>query len=214
EMPAYLVRLMEVEGHEPSVIKATISAPSVSGGRAPQALYQQVAGIVNILTYNSYKPVHINRIECETTILPGRRNAEIEELELESDTYAPGDTLKAIVTLQPFKGSRQRVPIELKLPLDLPEGAYSALVCDDLANAHPELRDHPTLNNPQSITQVFDALYLQTSVKRTNLVLRVPTHAIGVALEGKALPDLPPSMVHILGHGRRSGAQTMGGALV
>jgi hypothetical protein len=45
-------------------------------------------------------------------------------------------------------------------------------------------------------------------------VLRVPTNAVGVALEGKALPNLPPSMVQILGHTRRTGAQTMGGALV
>jgi hypothetical protein len=214
EMTAELLARIEVEGHEPIIIKDTYSGPSVSGGRAPQALYHQVAGIVNLLAYNSYKPVHINRIDCETTILPGRRNAEIEALELESDTYAPGDTLRAIVTLQPYKESRQRVPIALKLPADLPEGAYSAIVCDDLANARQELRDHPTLNNPQNIAQVFEALYLQTAVKRTNLVLRVPTYAVGVALEGKALPDLPPSMVHILGHGRRSGAQTMGGALV
>jgi hypothetical protein len=33
-------------------------------------------------------------------------------------------------------------------------------------------------------------------------------------LGGKSLPNLPPSMVHILGHSRRTGAQTMCGALV
>jgi SpoIVB peptidase S55 len=214
EMTAELQAQIEVEDHDPIVIKDTYSGPSVSGGRAPQALYYQVASIVNLLAYNSYKPVHINRIECETTILPGRRNADIEAIELESDTYAPGETVKAIVTLQPYKGSRQRVPIAVKLPADLPEGGYSALICDDIANARHELRDHPTLNNPQSIAQVFEALHLQTSVKRTNLVLRVPTSAVGVAVEGRALPDLPPSMVQILGHGRRSGAQAMGGALV
>jgi hypothetical protein len=37
---------------------------------------------------------------------------------------------------------------------------------------------------------------------------------VGVALEGKALPNLPPSMVQILGHSRRTGAQAIGGALV
>ena len=31
---------------------------------------------------------------------------------------------------------------------------------------------------------------------------------------GKSLPNLPPSMVQILGNSRRTGAQTMGGALV
>jgi hypothetical protein len=51
-------------------------------------------------------------------------------------------------------------------------------------------------------------------VRRTNVVLRVPMSAVGVALEGKSLPNLPPSMVQILGNTRRTGAQTMGGALV
>ena len=45
-------------------------------------------------------------------------------------------------------------------------------------------------------------------------MLRVPTGAVGVALDGKALPNLPPSMVQILGNSRRTGAQTVGGALV
>ena len=45
-------------------------------------------------------------------------------------------------------------------------------------------------------------------------MLRVPLNAAGVALDGKALPNLPPSMVQILGNSRRTGAQTMGGALV
>ena len=64
---------IEVEGHEPVVIKDTYSGSSYSGGRAPQALYSQISAVVNLLTYNTYLPVRINRIDCETSILPGRR---------------------------------------------------------------------------------------------------------------------------------------------
>jgi len=35
----------------------------------------------------------------------------------------------------------------------------------------------------------------------------VPVNAVGVALGGKSLPNLPPSMVHILGNDRRTGAK-------
>jgi hypothetical protein len=55
---------------------------------------------------------------------------------------------------------------------------------------------------------------VQTGAKRTNLVVRLPVSAQGVALNGKSLPNLPPSMVHILSTTRRTGAQTMGRALV
>ena len=47
-----------------------------------------------------------------------------------------------------------------------------------------------------------------------DLAIRVPTGAIGVALNGKSLPNLPPSMVEVMGTSKRTGVQPMGGALV
>jgi hypothetical protein len=214
ELTADFTARIEVEGHKPVVIRDTFSGSLYSGGRAPQALYSPVAGILNVLTYNSYKPVRVKRIECETHITGGRRTAEIDAIELDSETYSPGDTLKATVFLRPYKGLQQRLPVMLKLPADLPEGTYTATVCDDLNNARRELRDNPNLDNPQNLKQVFQALKVQTDAKRTNLVVRVPVNAVGVALDGKSLPDLPPSMVQIIGNTRRTGAQTMSGALV
>jgi hypothetical protein len=214
ELTAEMKAKIEIEGRPPVTIKDTFSGSSYSGHRAPQALYNQIANVVTMLSYNSYKPLRIERIECETHILPGRRTADVEAVELASDTYSPGEALTATVFVRPYKGLRQRLPIRLQLPSDLPEGPYTANVCDELANARSEMRDNPNLSNPQNLNQVFEALKLQTSVKRTNLVLRVPINAAGVALEGHSLPNLPPSMVQILGSTRRTGAQTMGGALV
>jgi hypothetical protein len=214
EMTADMTARIEVDGHAPIVIKDTFSGSSYSGGRAPTALFTPVSSVVGLMTYNTYKPVRINRIECETRITPGRRTADIEAVELDSDTLSPGDTLKATLFVRPFKGLRQRLPVSLKLPADLAEGNYTAVICDDLTNARLELRDNPTLNSPQSLDQVFEALAVQTAAKRTNIVVRVPLQGVGVALGGKALPDLPPSMVQILGNSRRTNAQTMGGALV
>jgi hypothetical protein len=214
ELTAELEVRIDVEGHEPVLLKDTFSGSGYTGARAPQALYSQVSGIVSLLTYNSYKPIRINRIECDTQIQSGRRTAEIEAVELDSDTYAPGETVRATVFLRPYKGLRQRIPVTLELPADLPDGNYAATVCDDLTNARYVLRDNPTLSSPQSLEQVFENLRVQTTAKRTNLVLRVPVPEVGVALQGKALPNLPPSMVQILGSSRRTGAQAMTGALM
>jgi hypothetical protein len=214
ELTAELTAKIEVEGRAPVVIQDTFSGSSFSGGRAPQALYTQVASVVNLLTYNTYRPVRIKKIECDTRINPGRRTADIEAVELDSETYAPGETLKATVFVRPYKGLRRRVPVTLQLPADLPEGSYTATVCDDVASARQDLRDNPNLSNPQDLDQVFQALQVQTAVKRTHLAVRLPVSAQGVALNGKSLPNLPPSMVHILSTTRRTGAQTMGRALV
>jgi hypothetical protein len=211
EMTAQMEARVEVEGHDPIVINDTFSG--FSGSRAAQSLYSQVGVVVNLLTRNSFQPVRIRRIDCRTRVQPGRRTAEIEAVELASDTFEPGETVKAAVFVRPYKGIRQRLAVSLKLPADLPEGPYVATVCDDLLNARLTLRDNPTLNNPSNLDQVFDAVRVQTSVRRTDLVMRVPVPDAGVALGGQALPHLPPSMVQILGNGRRSGAQTMSAAL-
>jgi len=214
EMTAELQAKIDVEGRSPIVIKDTFSGASYSGGRAPPALYNPVAAAVNLLTYNPYKPVRIQQIDCETHLMSGRHTAEIEAIALDSETYSPGDTLKGTVYLVPYKGSRQRLPVTLHLPDDLPEGNYSVLVCDDLTNVRRQIRDNPNLSSPQNLDQIFEALNVQTSVQRTHLVVRVPLDGVGVALDGFSLPDLPPSMVQILGNTRKTGAQPMSGALV
>jgi hypothetical protein len=214
DLTAELRAKIEVEGHDPIIIRDTFSGSSYSGGRAPSALFNQISAVVSLMTFNTYKPVRINRIECDTHIYPGRRTADVESIELESDEYTPGETLRATLFIRPYKGARQRLPVSMKLPADLPEGRYSAIICDDLTNARMQLRDSPNLNNPQNLGQVFEALDVQTAVKRTNIVVRVPINAVGVALGDKSLPNLPPSMVQILGNSRRTGAQTMSGALV
>jgi hypothetical protein len=214
EMTALLEARIEVEGHAPVVIKDTYSGSSYSGGRAPQNLYSQVAGVVSLLVNNPYKAVRIKSIECDTQILTGRRTADIEAIELESDVYSPGDTLRAVAHVRPYKGALRRLPLALKLPVDLSEGNYTATVCDDLTAARADIRDNPLLSSPPNTEQIFQALAVQTAARRTNLVVRLPVPGVGVALGEKALPNLPPSMVAVLGSTRKSGAQTVSGAVV
>jgi SpoIVB peptidase S55 len=211
EMTADLHARIELEGRPPVIIKDTFSG--FSGGRAPQALYSQVASAVNLLTNNPYKPVRIRCIDCDTTIHAGRRTADIDAVELESAVYSPGDTLRARVYLRPYKGRVQTVRVSLALPADLPEGRYQATISDDSTAVRQDIRDNPVLNNPQDLEQVIESMHKQLSAGRTNLVVRVPQGPSGVALAGKELPDLPGSMVRILGHSRRTGAQTISRAI-
>src|SRR5262249_7543293 len=57
ELTAELQVKIEVEGHPPVILHDTFSGSSFSGGRAPQALYMQVANVVQMLTYNTYRQV-------------------------------------------------------------------------------------------------------------------------------------------------------------
>ncbi len=212
EVTAKMNVRIELEGREPVVIRDTFSG--FSGGRAPAALYTQVASMVSYLVYNPYKDLNIKRIDCETTIEPGRTTADIEATELDGDTYCPGDTVNATVFIRPFKGGRQRVRLQMKLPVDLPEGDYSATICDEPSNARADIRANPNLFSPSSAEHILQAVKLQTAAHRTSLVMRVPIGAHGVAANGKSLPNLPGSMIQILVNGKRTGPLTMSRALV
>src|SRR5262249_52290274 len=80
ELTADLKARIEVEGHEPVVINDTFSGSGFSGGRAPQALFSQIANVVTLLTFNTYQPLRIKKIECATRIHSGRRTADIEAI--------------------------------------------------------------------------------------------------------------------------------------
>jgi hypothetical protein len=214
EVTTRLKLKIDLEGRDPIVIDDMYSGPDAGGSKGPQILYAPAGNLLKMLLGNSFENVRVQGIEATTEILAGRRTADIESVELESDTLTPGDTLRATVVLRPYKGARQRVELALPLPVDLPEGNYSALVGDDLNSARTELRDNPYLGNPQSAEALFRAIHLQASARRTTLVLRVPIGGGGVAMQGKALPDLPPGMVQIFGGGKKTGVQTINSALV
>src|SRR4029077_5702900 len=68
ELTAELRAVVDVEGQGAVVIEDTFSGGSVTGGRAPAALYNPVAAIVHLLATNTFRPVRVNRIECVTRL--------------------------------------------------------------------------------------------------------------------------------------------------
>src|SRR5262245_19681184 len=138
ELTAHLKARIEVEGADPIIIEDTLSG--FSGARAPSAVYSQVTSALTQLTYNPHKSLRIKKVTCETRIEPGRQTAEIESVELDSREYRPGDTVKATAFIKPFKSARERVKLALKLPLDLPEGEYTASLCDEPTSARSDVR--------------------------------------------------------------------------
>src|SRR5205823_6208499 len=115
EMTANLRLRIDVDGHAPVILNDVFSGSAVSGNRAPQALFTQVGMLVNQMNFNAFANLKIERIECTTEIQAGRRTADIDAVEMETDTYAPGETVKANVFLRTYKGVRQRVPVALTL---------------------------------------------------------------------------------------------------
>jgi len=218
DLPEEMTARLRVKIHiadRPTVVLDDIhSGSNLTGARGPQALYGQAVMLTNLLANNPLGKVRIEKVEAETEITPGRRTAEIDSVEPESEIYSPGDTVKARVFVKPYKSVRQRIDVSVQLPADLPEGSYTATVGDELNNARQELRDNPQYNAPTTIDNLMKAVNIVATARRSTIVIRIPTQDVGVVLGDAALPDLPPSMVQILGAGRKSGSQAITGAVV
>lgn len=213
EMTAVFTARIEIEGHDPVVIRDVFAGVGIGGSRAAGAIYMPMSLYVNQILGLQFQPLQIKRIDCETEIHPGRRAADIEGVELDRDDYAPGDTVKASVFVRPFKGSPQRLTVSLPLPADLPEGSYQATIGDEVTAARADLRARPELSNPLTAEAMLNALRLVLRSKRTTLAMRLALPPSGVSFDGKTLADLPAGVVQLMGQTRRTPVQTVSKAI-
>ena len=204
ELTARVKATIRLKGHDPLVVSDTLSGPRYSGPMGPAALFSPVASVVNILMKNPLEKIRIEGIDCEVDVSPGRTVATIESARLSSDKVEPGSTLKAFVTLKPFKGERSTVVVSVPLPAELPEGTYEASLNDLTASVRRRIRNEPGLVEPRDLDALLKFVRLQTSTQHTSLYLHVPLQGRGVAVLGQPLPNLPGSARTLFANARQT----------
>lgn len=204
ELTARIKATLILKGHEPIELRDTLSGPRYTGPMGAAALFSPVASLVNILVRNPLASVRIESIACDVEIAPGRTVATIESARLASDRLEPGQTLKAFVTLKPFKGERRTVEVALPLPPDLEEGTYEASLCDMSMSLRRRLRNEPAITEPHDLDGLLRSLHLQLEPHRTGLYLHVLLPDRGLAVQGQSLPNLPGSARAVLLTARQS----------
>lgn len=214
ELTAHVSATIRLKGHDPITLHDTLSGPRYTGPMGPAQLFSPIASIVNILVRNAMAPIRIEEIACDVEIESGRTTAEVESIRLSSDRLEPGDTLKALVTLKPFKGDRQTVELSVPLPSDLPAGTYEAAVCDATNSLRRRVRNDPALVEPRDLEAILKFLHFQSVPKRTTIYLHVPMPERGLAVQGQELPNLPGSVRAVFATGRQSPPQPVRADLV
>ena len=214
ELTARIRADVRIQGRETITLRDTFSGPRYTGPTGASALFGPLASIVNILVKNPMAPVRIESIDCDVEIEDGRKVAAIESVRLQSSTVEPGQTLKAFVTLKPYKGERQVVEASIALPEDFPEGAHEAVVCDLTNSSRRRFRNDPVMNEPRDLDGIFASLKQQTEPKRTEVYLHIQSPEKGLAVNGVALPNLPGSARAAFGSKRQSPAAAIRSDLV
>ncbi len=204
ELTARIKATIRLKDHDPIEVNDTLSGPRFTGPMGPAALFGPIASIVNILARNSMARVRIEGIDADVEIAPGRTVATIESVRLVSDRLEAGDTLRAQVTLKPFKGERQTLTVSLPLPDDLPDGNYEANLLDMSNSLRRRFRNEPGLTEPRSLEGLLSVIRLQTVPRRTAVYLHVALPERGLAVQGQPLPNLPGSVRAVLTSNRQT----------
>ncbi|HUU42585.1 MAG TPA: hypothetical protein VMX57_02335, partial [Planctomycetota bacterium] len=99
--------------------------------------------------------------------------------------------------LQPWRGKIVIRHCKVRLPDDLPEGKLTLLVCDPATDSRMESGEMPHRSRPEDVEGMLE--FFRRERPSTELVFRLSTHHSGMALEGRELPDLPESILSVLG---------------
>ncbi len=155
------------------------------------------------------------RIDVRMTVEARDRSATMLKLELDGETWRPGQTVTGTLTYRPARQDRKTMPIRFDLPEDLPEGKHSLTVCDVGRHLAQQRGEAPHLYSPRTTRQLFEAIQRIASPAADQLYLRLPLpDGGGLAIDTEELPDLPPSRAAILGQAKLLDAKTFRRSLV
>jgi len=165
---------------------------SLGGGTAGIAVMAELG----MLTTNPYKRVAPRQIDFSATIHPRYPEAQLLAISADKPLYQPGERVRLVIELQPYRMSVTREITELSLPDDLPDGDYDLVVCNSLMRqsldaarnpAKGEIRDYPSLLER-----------VRTSYPRNRIYVALLDRDTGSAVRGQELARLPSSVITTL----------------
>ncbi len=183
---------LDVEGYAPLVIDEIFGGP-----QAPMDAAGVLVMPLGNLLHNPFGRVNVKSVRLTAELKPGDPRAAIRWAETDRAEYRPGETVDVAVTLQPWRGANVVKHFKLHVPDDAPDGPMSLVVCDPTADQRLEQREMPHRFKPEDVAGVID--FFRRARPNTDVVLRLSRESSGVAVKGRELPELPASVVSVLG---------------
>ena len=203
----YQVKIVTEDG-DTIVQRAMLSSGGPTG---VWSFFDAVAGTAQLLMNNPFKKARLKEVEAELNVRLGARAAAIDSVRLANVNVPPGKSAKLIVRLMRYRQQYENVELEVPVPADLPEGQYTLQVSDANGAQQMDRMAAPSAFDPRDYAEMLEMLRLQ--YPRQDLYVRVAVPGTGVAVQGKALPNLPASALSVLTPVGRSKTEFIGKVL-
>ena len=175
---------MEIEGHKPVRL-----SEAASGEDPGYFLAIRQLELYRSLLQNPCEFPNVKSLMFHVRLVDGWKSSRLDSLEMDRDEVRPGDSVNAVIGLRNYRGEPSSIPVSVPVPADLRVSQVQLFVGD--ADAALQM-DEPPRVPPQTLDQVLDRIRLTRSHR--NICVKLLQTAPGLSVEGKNLPDLPPSV--------------------
>ncbi|HEU6448196.1 MAG TPA: hypothetical protein VFV23_07155 [Verrucomicrobiae bacterium] len=185
EQTIYMDTDMEIPGHEP--IKFSDAATGEEGG---YMLVIQQLGLYETLLGNPCEFPRVKSLVFHVRLADGHKASQLDSVELDNREVRAGGTLTAVLGLRNYHAPGTNFSISIPVPREISAAQLQLFVGD--ADAAFQV-DQPSRLPPKNLEQVLEQIRQTRS--HQNICIKLLQTTPGLNVEGKNLPDLPPSVM-------------------
>ena len=164
---------------------------------------------VAVLVDNPFEDLQLKEITLNATIDNRDRSGDLQSVNVDRLTVAPGDEITAIANVTPFQEGTKQIPLTIKVPEDAPDGDYQLGVGSSAFALMQEVSYAPQRFDPQNIHGLVEAVQNILSYKTDHLYATLQMNVSGAAVAGRELKDLPASRIALYASDRRTDSTPM-----
>ena len=190
---SYKMRVSFADGRELKLANLVANADAMN-------FLTEIAAPLTAVSDNPYSRVLARGIDGEVEVSNSTQAAEIVSAGVPHQAYRPGDTIRLIARIRPFRGTESSKELDLPIPDDLEDGVYQLLVSDVSRYVSDEHTGNAYRFSASNLDEVFTATNELSALRGDAIYLRLTAAASpqGVAVGRTALPKLPPSQRRLL----------------
>jgi hypothetical protein len=186
---------LAVQGLPAVQLKGLLAQNELNSGAINTALF--VGERFGKVYGNALEQPVVTGLRLKMEAISERRTAVIETARLSRMEASAGETIEVEATLHPYQAERRVVRLVVKLPPVLTPGPMRVLVSDAAAVDRLTM---PTGTTAQYAVGLADTIgQMNRSHANDKVYVTLLDHAAQAVLEGESLPEVPLSMVNVLG---------------
>jgi hypothetical protein len=185
----------------PPISLSTMAANGEMPTPAPLLMASWWGNMFNRLYLNNVNTPDVKSVNVTVDLLPERRVATIDSAWVADPDVRPGDSVAVKVFLRPYRGDRIERDFSVKIPDGLSRGDHHILLSDaDTVNRMQNMAG--SANRYLDLPQIVSLFNQERSNNKlyVSLVKSAPT----AYYDDKTLPELPPSVLNVMGSGKAS----------